>query len=588
MNTVFNVKNSWQRLPSALAVQGEQHMTQSSSARPTQPLSPSTRSWPPGQPFSLDVPQTSLYDNLRVSAQRYPDKVALWYYGREVLYRELLAEADALSGHLAAAGVGHGDRVLIAMQNSPQWVAAAHATWRLGAVLVPLPPMLRPDEYRYFLEDAGVTVGVVGGEQYADVKAAGLAHAVVADLSEGTTLPLPTGLDTRPELQPGDVSWQTALRASPAPEAEVGTQDLAALPYTSGTTGKPKGAMHTHGSVQANVTGSAVMRGANPADVLLMTLPLFHVSAFVHDMLMGLYLGNRVVMMARWDKALARELTRTQGVTVWFAITTLVVDLLSLPDLSAADMPTLRMIVGGGAAMPEALARQLRDLIGLTFVEGYGLTETISQSHFNPMNRPKLQCLGLPVFDVDSRIVDPESGQEVPQGEVGEIVTRGPQVFQGYWNRPEATAEAFLELGGQHFFRTGDLGYVDAEGYFFFVDRLKRMVNVGGMKVWPAEVEALLHAHPAVQEACVIAVPDTRTGERVCAVIVPRPGQHPDEAALIGWAREHMAHYKAPREVRFVDALPRGATGKVAWRSLQEEATLEVETRGGWPRVSLS
>ena len=544
----------------------------SGPAQPPRPLSPSTRYWPPGLPVSLDVPQTSLYDNLQVSARRYPGKAALWYYGREVRYRELLAEADALSGHLAAAGVQRGDRVLIAMQNSPQWVAAAHAIWRLGAVLVPLPPMLGADEYRYFLNDAGISVGVLGGEQYAALRAAGLAHAVVADLSKGTTLPLPAGLDARPELQAGDVDWHTALRTTPAPAAAVTPDDLAALPYTSGSTGKPKGAMHTHGGVQANVTGSAVLRGANPADVLLMTLPLFHVSAFIHDMLMGLYLGNRVVMMARWDTALARQLTRTQGVTVWFTITTLVVDLLSLPDLSAADLPTLRMIVGGGAAMPEAVARQLRDLSGLTFVEGYGLTETISQSHFNPMHRPKLQCLGLPVFDVNSRIVDPETGQECPAGEVGEIVTRGPQVFRGYWNRPGATAEAFMELDGQQFFRTGDLGYVDDEGYFFFVDRLKRMVNVGGMKVWPAEVEALLHAHPAVQEACVIAVPDGRTGERVRAVIVARSGAHPDEAELIAWARQHMAHYKAPREVRFVGALPRGATGKVAWREMQEAA----------------
>ena len=538
----------------------------------SRPLSPSTRFWPAGQPYSLDVPQVSLYEHLEVSARRYPAKVALRYYGREVRYHDLLQEAQRLSGHLARQGVQPGDRVVVCMQNSPQWAAAAYAIWRLGAVLVPLAPMLGEAEYRYFLEDSGARVGFVGGEQYAPLKAAGLGHAVLADLTAGTTQPLPAGLDTAPQLAEGDVAWATALEAAVPDAPAVQAGDLAALIYTSGTTGKPKGAMHSHASIGANVAGSAVMRTASSADVSLMTLPLFHVSAFVHDLLTTVYLGASVVMLSRWDRTLAREAMQRQGVSMWFAITTLVVDLLGLPDLNGSDVKTLRLICGGGATMPEALGVRLREMTGLTFVEGYGLTETISQSHFNPVLRPKLQCLGLPVYDVDSRIIDPESWRELGAGEVGEIVTRGPQVFLGYWQNPQATQDAFVTLGGRPFFRTGDLAYTDDDGYFFFVDRLKRMVNVGGMKVWPAEVEAALHAHPAVQEACVIAVPDARTGERVRAVLVLRPGQELSEAGFIAWAREQVAHYKAPREVVFVAALPRGNTGKVLWRQMQEEA----------------
>jgi fatty-acyl-CoA synthase len=562
--------------------------TTSSPARlpeglPTRPLSPSTRFWPAGHPYSLDVPQVSLYEHLEVSARRYPEKVALRYYGREVRYQQLLEEARRLSGHLATMGMKAGDRVVLSLQNSPHWAAAAYAVWRLGGIVVPLAPMLGEAEYRYFLEDSGAHLAVVGAEQYAPLKAAGLRHAVMADLTTGTTLPPTAVLDSTLQAGGGDTTWTTAMTASIPAAPRVQPGELAALIYTSGTTGKPKGAMHSHASISANVVGSALMRSASSADVSLMTLPLFHVSAFVHDLLMTVYLGASVVMLSRWDRQLAREAMQTQGVTMWFAITTLVVDLLGLPDLNVNDVKTLRLICGGGAAMPEALGLRLREMTGLTFVEGYGLTETISQSHFNPVTRPKLQCLGLPVYDVDSRIVDPETHRELGTGEAGEIVTHGPQVFLGYWNNPQATQDAFLMLGDRRYFRTGDLAYTDEEGYFFFVDRLKRMVNVSGMKVWPAEVEAVLHGHPAVQEACVIAVPDPRTGERVRAVVVLRPGQDVSESDVIAWARGEMAHYKAPREVVFVPALLRGNTGKVLWRQMQEDARQQAADQAAHP-----
>jgi len=223
--------------------------------------------------------------------------------------------------------------------------------------------------------------------------------------------------------------------------------------------------------------------------------------------------------------------------------------------------------------MPQAVAERLLQEFGLTFAEGYGLTETAAPSHANPPERAKLQCLGIPIFGVDSRIVDPTTLQELPIGEVGEIVTHGPMVFKGYWRQPAATEAAFVQIEGKAFFRTGDLGRMDEEGYFFITDRLKRMINASGYKVWPSEVEVLLYKHPAVQEACIIAAKDAYRGETVKAIVVLRAeakGQTSGQD-IIDWAREHMAMYKAPKLVQFVEALPKSGSGKVMWRLLQEK-----------------
>ena len=541
---------------------------------------PLARYWPKTKPRAIPVPETSLYDNLQVTAHRYPGKMALWFYGQQTSYAELLALADRFSGHLAGVGVSKGDRVMLCLQNSPQWVAAAHAIWRLGAVVVPLAPMLGAKEFGFFVQDAGLKAGIVAAELYAHAKAGGLGHAVVVTLASGLPedkggVAFPAGLDVVPELQPGDVTWETAVQAEPAPQAQVSAGDLCVMPYTSGTTGFPKGCMHTHCSVQSNAAGGAFWGNVTSGDTTLATLPYFHVTGFTSSLLSPFFAGASVIVVARWDRETARQLIRDHAVMGWTNTATMVVDLLANPHLTGDDLVSLKLVNGGGASMPEALGRRWKELSGLEFLEGYGLTETMAQTHSNPQERPKLQCLGIPFFGVDARIIDLDTLQELPQGQTGEIVLSGPQVFQGYWNRPEASAEAFMELEGRRFFRSGDLGYMDAEGYFFFVDRLKRMVNSGGMKVWPAEVEAALHAHPAVQEAVVIAMLDERMGERARAVVVLKAGQSVTEAEFIEWARTQMAHYKAPREVRFVDSLPKGPTGKVSWRPLQEAARAE-------------
>jgi fatty-acyl-CoA synthase len=293
------------------------------------------------------------------------------------------------------------------------------------------------------------------------------------------------------------------------------------------------------------------------------------------------------VILPRWDRDLAGRLISHHRISHWTCIPTMIIDLFASPNYRSFDLSSLRYLSGGGAAMPQAVAERLQQEFGLTFAEGYGLTETAAPSHANPPERAKLQCLGMPIFGVDARVVDPATFEELPAGEVGEIVTNGPMVFKGYWKHPQATEAAFVELPavpGKRFFRTGDLGRMDEEGYFFITDRLKRMINASGYKVWPSEVELLMYRHPAVAEACIIGTQDAYRGETVKAVIVLRQearGQT-TEQDILDWARAHMAAYKAPRLVEFVEALPKSGTGKVMWRLLQDqERARQVAPSGG-------
>jgi fatty-acyl-CoA synthase len=296
------------------------------------------------------------------------------------------------------------------------------------------------------------------------------------------------------------------------------------------------------------------------------------------------------VLMTRWNRDTAAELIQRYRVTGWSNISTMMIDFLANPRISEYDLSSLEGIGGGGAPLPAAVGERLLAMTGLQYVEGYGLSETMAQTHANPSDRAKMQCLGIPLFDLDARVVEPATLEEMGPNVDGEILVSGPQVFLGYWNKPEETAQAFVELDGKRFFRTGDLGHYDEEGYFFHTDRIKRMINASGFKVWPAEVETLLYRHPAVQEACVIASPDERRGEAVKALVVLREshkGTTPEQ--IIGWARGEMAAYKCPHHVELVESLPKSASGKVLWRVLQEqerervtrEAGVQAQTGGG-------
>ena len=542
------------------------------------------RFWPKGFPKTLATPETTLSHNLEVSAARYPHKPAIVFYDSVLTYGQLKRQADAMAGYLQQrCGVQRGDRVLLFSQNCPQFVVAYYAILRAQAVVVPVNAMSMAPELQHFIDDSGARVAFVAQElleRLLPCLAAGaiaqtIVHAYADYLDAPTLLPLPPVL-TEPRKHvdaPGTVRWNDALAAQAAPlVSKACADDLCVLPYTSGTTGKAKGCMHSHRTVMHALVASQVWRQLQPASVFLAVAPLFHVLGMQNGMNIPVLLGATVVMLTRWDRAAALAVLERYGVSVWAAPPAMVLDCFSAPNLDDFDLSQLSLLCGGGAAMPEAVAATLKDTFHIVYSEAYGLSETASFLHSNPLDRPKRQCIGMPTFNVDSRIIDVETQQELPVGEVGEIITHAPQVMLGYWRHPEADADSFLVRDGKRFFRTGDLGYVDEDGYFFIRDRLKRMINVSGYKVWPAEIENIMYRHPAIHEACVIAMRDASGNERVKAILVLKPAsERPvSEQEILTWCRQQMSAYKVPSAVRFVPSLPKSSSGKILWRELQD------------------
>ena len=551
--------------------------------------------WPKRLPYQLTAPQTSLWMNLQISALRYPQKVALVFMGRIWTYSQLQLEAEKIASALRKMGVQKGDRVVLDMQNCPQLVIAHFAILRLDAVVVPVNPMNRMEELKHYILDPDTKVAVTTADLAPELAAASnaleknqqLQHLLVTqftdafdamnigseELPETWSVWLKT-VHVLPVLEDGQVhAWSSALQG----EVSLGpvtaqSEDLAVLPYTSGTTGLPKGCMHTHGTIMHNAMSSGLWANGTPENKCLCVVPMFHITGMVSVMHATIFMGATLILMPRWDRDLAGRLISKWKVTHWTNIPTMVIDLLGSANMAQFDLSSLQNIGGGGAAMPEAVAQRLLDQFGLRYIEGYGLTETAAPSHTNPPDAPKKQCLGIPFMSVDARVVDPETLKELPQGESGEIVMSGPQIFKGYWKRPEATASAFFQRDGKSFFRSGDMGRIDEEGYFFMTDRLKRMINASGFKVWPAEVEALMFKHPAIQEACIISTKDAYRGESVKAVVVLRSSHkgQVSEQDIIDWCRDTMAVYKVPRVVEFTEVLPKSGSGKVMWRALQE------------------
>ncbi len=559
------------------------------------PAAPHHAHWPARLPRELVVPETTLWFNLEVAAARYPHKAAYRFFGRDISFAELKDQAERLAGWLQHEGLSKGERVLLFMQNCPQFVIAFYATVRADAVVVPVNPMNRADEFEHYILDAQARYAITTADlanivvdANARVPAANQLHRVVATRlaealppegiapEEAPTPAVLAWLMSDPVLTAGSVRWAEALAANlPVTQHRAKPDDMVLLPYTSGTTAMPKGCVHTHRTLMHNTVGGGIWGHISAESVSLGVVPMFHITGMLYGVLAPIFYGYTTVMLPRWDRELAGRLISRHQVTHWTCIPTMVIDLFGSPNYRDFDLTSLSYLSGGGAAMPQAVAERLQSEFRLTFAEGYGLTETAAPSHANPPERAKLQCLGMPIFGVDSRVVDPETLRELPQGEAGEIVTHGPMLFEGYWGHPQATADAFIELDGKRFFRTGDLGRIDSEGYFFITDRLKRMINASGFKVWPSEVELLLFKCPLVQEACVIAVRDAYRGETVKAVVVLRAEARATATAqdLIKWAREHMAAYKVPKLVEFVDALPKSGSGKVMWRLLQEAQT---------------
>jgi long-chain acyl-CoA synthetase len=567
--------------------------------RPTNPLQLDPVHARCGLPRDIYIPETSVFRNLEVSAQRYPAKTAIQFHGRAQTYAELLHEVEQMAGYLQqVCAVARGDRVIVFSQNCPQFIAAYFAILRADAVFVPVNAMLLRDELKHIVRDSGAVAAFVASELLERVAPlvgkTSLRHIVVHAYGDAlgdddAGLPAPDWVRARSADLPGTAAaepWHTALARDhrPAPHL-AGPDDLCMLPYTSGTTGAPKACVHTHRTVMTSCAGSSLWRRTNPSSVYLAVAPLFHLLGLQNNVNSAIFWGGTIVLMPRWDREAAAILIERHRVSFWAALPAMLVDFFAQPGIEQRDLGSLSMVTGGGAATPQHVNDLLKSRYGLDYIEGYGLTESANFLCANPVHRPKKGCLGVPTFGVDLRLVDPETLAPVPAGEVGEIVVHAAQIMLGYWNHPQANRDSFIVIEGKRFFRTGDLASQDEEGYIFMRDRLKRMINASGFKVWPAEVEAMLDAHPAIHEACVIAVPDERRGETVKAVVSLKAGATDTSDDILAWCKEHMATYKAPRIVQIVNALPKSPTGKIAWRELQEREQRAAASRSTAPAI---
>jgi long-chain acyl-CoA synthetase len=492
------------------------------------------------------------------AAAAHPQKAALLAGDRTVIYAELEDRVRRAAGALAELGASKGDRVALLLGTVPEFVEVLHGAWRLGAVVAPFNVMVTPDEAGSILADAEAKVVVADRASLPVVLAvrdrlAELHHVVVV----GGRAPRRTR------------SYEKLLaRATEPPSVEVDGADLALLAYTAGTTANPKGAMLTHGNLVANLDQMSevpALREAE-ADVVLVALPLFHIYAL--NVVLGITVraGATAVLVEWFDPEHTLDLIERHRVTVLFGAPPMFAAWLRAAERRGADLSSVRMAVSGAAALPGEVLRAFRERFGVTIWEGYGLTETAPAVTTNALGpEPKADSIGLVLPGIDVRLVD-EHDEDVEEGDPGEIVVRGPNVFAGYWRKPEES-DAALRNG---WFRTGDVAYRDDDGYLHIVDRAKDLVIVSGFNVYPREVEEVIALHPAVAECTVIGVPDERTGEAVKAIVVPVPQADLSAEDVLEQCRHRLARFKWPKEVEIVSELPKHVTGKVLRRRLRE------------------
>ena len=539
------------------------------------------KSWPEGLPKTLDYPNIPLHQSLDDTAERLPDKTSLIYYGTEIPFKEVKDKADRFATVLADLGVKKGDRVALYLENSPQFVYAYYGAHKAGAIVVPVNPMFKEMELEYELKDSGSETIVALDHLYPFVEKVrdkvGLKNVFVTNIGdyfpEEPTLPIMDAIKVEKKTYPNTFDFLEKLEDTKPnpPKIEFNPkEDLALLQYTAGTTGVPKGAMITHSNIVTNVYGSVKWVGVTENDISVGVLPFFHATGMVHSMCNPIMSGATSVLLARFDLAAFLEAMHKYRCTLWVGITTICVAIAMFADPKKYDLSSLRASFAGGAPLGKEIIKKYKEITGSDMIEGYGLSESISQLTINPVDKPKYGSIGIPVFDVDAKVVDAETGtKELGVGEEGELIFKGPQIMKGYWNQPEKTKEALRD----GWFYTGDIGKMDEDGYFWIVGRKKEMINVSGYKVWPTEVEDFLYKHEAVQEVGVVGVPDEYRGETVKACIVLKPeykGKITEED-IIKWSKEKMAAYKYPRIVEFVDSLPKSGAGKILRRVLLEE-----------------
>ncbi len=501
----------------------------------------------------------NLPDSLLEAAMKNREKTAYYFMDEATTYEQLNESVNRFASGLAKAGIGRGDHVALLLGNSPHFIISLYGIMRVGATAIPINPTYTPSEISYILKDGDVKA-VIALDQlvpYIDqlrVAAPKIEHYIICE----TGAQLSEGMETFSGiLQSGESDFTPV---------SVDSEDTAVILYTSGTTGKPKGAMLTHGNLYSNARDIRDYLEMDDEDTVITTLPVFHVFSLTVVLNAPLISGSALIIVPRFSPKEIFRVARKHKATIFAGVPTMYNFLYQYPESSPGDFASLRLCISGGASMPVALLKNFEEKFNVIVSEGYGLSEASPVTCFNPLDRPrKPGSIGTTIYNVENKVVD-EFGNELPVGKVGELVVRGPNVMKGYYNMPEETSKAIRE----GWLYTGDLARMDEEGYFYIVDRKKDLVIVGGYNVYPREVEEVLYEHPGVLEAAVIGVPDSEQGEVVKAFIVPKEEQV-EKTELHQFLADRLASYKLPRFIEFLEELPKNSTGKVMKRELKNQ-----------------
>ena len=549
---------------------------------------PWLKHYSPWLPPELETPQENLVQILKRAVSRGGSRPAVYYFGGSMSYAEVDQWSDQLAAALQDLGLERGDRVVFYLQNIPQFVIAQYAVWKAGGIVVPLNPMYKEKELEYYFQDSGAEMLIALSSAYEAV-----AKNLVQQMKFEAVITT-SGLEFLPPDEPVPKILQEEKRIR-LPEThdfmdllkkyegkvfepvKISQQQAAYLTYTSGTTGPPKGAMNTHENIAFNAKVYATFLQLGIRDVILAVAPLFHVTGQVAHLASAAYAGIPLILFYRFDPEVALQLIEHWKATMTLGSITVFISLMNHPDIKRRDFSSMTKVYTGGAPVPVAVVESFEKSVGPYIHNAYGLTETSSPSHFTPLGSraptdPETGALsiGVPVCNCISKIMDlPTGDRELPPGEVGEIVVKGPMVVPGYWNKVEETAHA-IRNGWLY---TGDVGKMDEEGWFYVIDRKKDLINVSGFKVWPRDVEDVLYQHPAVKEAAVIGIPDSYRGETVKAFVALKEDfmdrVTPEE--LIEFCKNRMAAYKYPRSVEITPEIPKTTTGKFLRRALREK-----------------
>lgn len=549
---------------------------------------PWLKHYPPQIPHTLTFEETSLQQLLKNTAEKYPNKIAIHFNGKELSYKELYESALKFAGYLQKIGIQKGDRVAIMLPNTPQSVISFYGVMMAGGIVVQTNPMYTERELAFQMKDSGAKAIVALDILFPRIKKiqgeTELEHVIITVIKD--YLPFPKNL-VYPFIQKKQYGFSvkvehkgndhliTEIMKHPALQEPIMNinfeEDLAILQYTGGTTGFPKGVMLTHKNLIANtkMCQAWLYKCREGEEIVLGALPFFHVYGMTTVMILSVLQASKMVLIPKPDPEVLLKTIQSQRPTMFPGAPTMYIGMLNHPELSKYDLSSIDSCISGSAPLPVEVQEQFERLTGGKLVEGYGLTESSPVTHANLLwdgERVK-GSIGLPWPDTLAEIRSVETGEPLPVGEIGELVVKGPQVMKGYWNRPEETQEV-LKDGWLH---TGDMGYMDEEGYFYIVDRKKDMIIASGYNIYPREIEEVLYEHPAVKEVVVAGVPDPYRGETVKAYIVLKEGTTVTEDELNKFARKNLAAYKVPRKYEFRDELPKTTVGKILRRQLVEE-----------------